>query len=39
MRPIRLKSSREINMLEGPILSKIFAFVLPLMLTNLLQMC
>ena len=39
MRPIRLKSSREINMLEGPLLSKIFAFVLPLMLTNLLQMC
>ena len=29
----------EINMLEGPLLGKIVAFVLPLMITNLLQVC
>lgn len=29
----------EINMLEGPLLGKIIAFSLPLMITNLLQVC
>ena len=29
----------DINMLEGPLLGKVFAFVLPLMITNLLQVC
>jgi putative MATE family efflux protein len=33
-----LKKSREINMLEGPLLGKVLLFVLPLILTNLLQM-
>ncbi|MBO4562096.1 MAG: MATE family efflux transporter [Clostridia bacterium] len=32
------KKSRDINMLEGPLLGKVFLFALPLMLTNLLQM-
>lgn len=36
MRPF--KSSRDINMLEGPLLGKIFLFALPLILTNMLQM-
>lgn len=31
--------SGEINLLEGPLLGKIVAFVLPLMITNLLQVC
>lgn len=30
--------SKDINMLEGPLLGKVFLFALPLMLTNLLQM-
>lgn len=30
--------SKDINMLEGPLLGKVFRFALPLMLTNLLQM-
>ncbi len=30
--------SRDMNMLEGPLLGKVFLFALPLMLTNLLQM-
>ena len=32
------KSSRDINMVEGPLLGKIFMFALPLILTNMLQM-
>ena len=32
-----LKRSREINMLEGPLLKKVFLFALPLMITNMLQ--
>lgn len=38
MRKIRMQTG-EMNMLEGPLLGKIFAFALPLMLTNLLQTC
>ncbi len=30
---------KELNMLEGPLLSKIIRFTLPLMVTNLLQVC
>lgn len=33
------KNKNDINMLEGPLLSKIIFFTLPLMLTNLLQVC
>ena len=32
------KGSRDINMLEGPLLGKILLFALPLMITNMLQM-
>ena len=32
------RRSNEINMLEGPLLGKVFLFALPLMITNLLQM-
>ncbi|MBO4848654.1 MAG: MATE family efflux transporter [Clostridia bacterium] len=32
------KRSRDIDMLNGPLLGKVFLFALPLMLTNLLQM-
>lgn len=47
MKPIALKRrglgglfrSGDINMLEGPLFGKVFAFVLPLMITNLLQVC
>ena len=47
MKPIALKCrglgglfrSGDINMLEGPLFGKVFAFVLPLMITNLLQVC
>ena len=35
----RALRSTEINMLEGPLLGKVFAFALPLMLSNLLQVC
>ena len=38
MRKIRMQTG-EMNMLEGPLLGKIFAFALPLMLTNLMQTC
>lgn len=34
----QLRKSKEINMLEGPLLGKVFLFALPLMATNLLQM-
>ena len=34
----RLNKSRDIDMLHGPLLGKVFRFALPLMLTNLLQM-
>ncbi len=32
------KGSRDINMVEGPILGKVFLFALPLIITNMLQM-
>ncbi len=32
-------SKKDLNMLEGPLLSKIIIFTLPLMVTNLLQVC
>ena len=32
------KKTKDINMLEGPLLGKVFLFALPLMATNLLQM-
>ena len=32
------KSSRDINMIEGPLLGKIIMFALPLIMTNMLQM-
>ena len=32
-------SRKDLNMLEGPLLSKIIIFTLPLMVTNLLQVC
>lgn len=36
---LKKRRASEINMLEGPLLGKIVAFVLPLMITNLLQVC
>lgn len=35
---MKLFERKEINMLEGPLLGKVFRFALPLMITNLLQM-
>ena len=34
-----LKRRKDMNMLEGPLLSKIIMFTFPLMITNLLQVC
>ena len=36
---LKKRRASEINMLEGPLLGKFVAFVLPLMMTNLLQVC
>lgn len=35
----KLTNKKDMNMLEGPLLSKIIMFTLPLMITNLLQVC